>query len=247
MTAAHALAWARPDNRVWIAGASLAMALHGVAVTAWLIARHPADSPLPPPAPMIVDLVSLAAAPVPDQVPPPAPVAQPPLPERVETPPEIIEPPPAVKPAVVIERPKPKPKPRRPRPAVAPPPVAPPPPPAAAMAAPPTMAPPAPPNNAARTARNLWKARLLAHLERYKRYPLECRRRHEEGVVLLRFRIAPDGRVLASRIERGVAAQALNQAVMDMIARADPVPAPPPELVDGSIELTVPVNFTLRR
>lgn len=244
MTDAAAMAWSRPDNRVWAAGWTLAIALHGAVVAAWLIECRTEPLPLPPPAPLVIEMVTLPAEPLPELVPPPpAPVAEPPPPEIVETPPEV-------KPAVVIERPKPKPKPkpkRPPRPVEQKPVETPPPPAPVPVAAPPAPAPPAPPSDAVRNARNLWKARLLAHLEHYKRYPLEARRRHEEGVVMLRFRVAPDGRVLASRIERGVDFRALNEAVMDMIARADPVPPPPPELVDGPLEWTVPVDFNLRR
>lgn len=88
-----------------------------------------------------------------------------------------------------------------------------------------------------------WQARLLAHLERHKRYPHEARLRREDGVVHLGFRIDESGLVTAARIVRSSGHQSLDDEVLRMIHRASPVPAPP----DGtSRNLTVPIRFSLR-
>lgn len=89
-------------------------------------------------------------------------------------------------------------------------------------------------------------AQLLAALERQKRYPEEARARQVQGVALLRFRMRRDGSVAAFRIERSAGDAALDEAVLAMVRRASPLPAPPPEMPGETLELTVPVRFALR-
>jgi protein TonB len=89
-------------------------------------------------------------------------------------------------------------------------------------------------------------ATLMRALERHRRYPDEARWRRAEGVALLRFRMQRDGTVVGYRIERSAGDPALDQAVQKMIQDASPLPAPPAEMADGSLELTVPVRFSLR-
>jgi periplasmic protein TonB len=127
-------------------------------------------------------------------------------------------------------------------------------PPAPATTAPPAAdAPPAPaaapaPSSSSRPSATTvnWQSRLLAHLERHKRYPSAARARREEGVVQLRFVIDADGRVLAHDIDRSSGSTRLDGAVDELIGRASPVPAPPPEVAQDRLELVVPVRFFLR-
>jgi len=55
------------------------------------------------------------------------------------------------------------------------------------------------------------------------------------------------GRVLASRIERSSGRALLDREALAMLARAQPLPAPPPEISGATIELTTPVEFFLSR
>lgn len=89
-------------------------------------------------------------------------------------------------------------------------------------------------------------ARLVAALERQKRYPEEARGRQAQGVALLRFRMRRDGNVVAMRIERSAGDAALDDAVLAMIRRASPLPAAPTEMPGETLELTVPVHFAVR-
>lgn len=85
-----------------------------------------------------------------------------------------------------------------------------------------------------------WEAQLVAHLERFKRYPQNARDRGDRGVAYLRFEIDSDGKVLSTRIVRSAGFTELDQATLDMISRASPVPCPP----EGSkLRFTVPVVF----
>ncbi|MYZ47018.1 energy transducer TonB family protein, partial [Propylenella binzhouense] len=88
-----------------------------------------------------------------------------------------------------------------------------------------------------------WQARLLAHLERRKRYPGAARARGSEGTASVRFSIDASGNVLGASLARSSGVPELDQEVVAMVRRASPVPAPPPGV---SRTITVPVRFSLR-
>lgn len=89
-----------------------------------------------------------------------------------------------------------------------------------------------------------WRSRLMAHLEKRKRYPAASRAKREEGVAHVSFTIDAGGNVLSARIARSSGFPDLDQAVLDMVRRASPVPPPPP---GESHAITAPVRFNLRR
>ncbi len=87
---------------------------------------------------------------------------------------------------------------------------------------------------------------LVQHLlERQKRYPRRAQLLHLEGTVLLAFTVDRTGRVLAYRIERSSGQPLLDAEVEAMLRRAQPLPAPP-DLAAGTLELLLPVDFSLR-
>jgi protein TonB len=88
-----------------------------------------------------------------------------------------------------------------------------------------------------------WQSRLMAHLERRKRYPPGARKRREEGTVLVRFAIDGSGNVLSAGLVRSSGHAELDQAVLALVSRASPVPAPPP---GAPREITAPVKFSIR-
>lgn len=98
-------------------------------------------------------------------------------------------------------------------------------------------------SSVARGDSNRWKARVVAHLERRKRYPSAARARGEQGTVLVAFRIDAGGRVLSASLARSSGHSALDEAALAMVERASPVPAPPSG--EGTT-LTAPVRFVRR-
>ena len=88
-----------------------------------------------------------------------------------------------------------------------------------------------------------YAAVLLAWLERHKEYPRPARRRGQEGVVLLYVLIDREGRVLQSRIEESSGYPLLDNAVLDMLERAAPVPPLPDDMPQERLELVLPVQF----
>lgn len=91
-----------------------------------------------------------------------------------------------------------------------------------------------------------WQSRVLSWLNRHKRYPSSAKSRRQEGLVQVAFTVDQGGRVTSSRVSRSSGIPALDQAALDMVRRASPVPAPPPEIASSALRLAVPVDFSLR-
>lgn len=234
----------------WILSLLLVLGLH-VGLALWSLYWQPQAAPieLPPPA-MLIEL-------------PPAPpaAAAPPPPEPVQAPepppqPKVIE---APKPKLALPPPpKPRPKPPKPQPERKPepkPPVesqpnaqpstasAP-----AARSEPAAQPSPQAGNPAPSKALPSWQSRLLAHLNRYKRYPEDARRRGQQGVVKLRFVVDGQGQVLSFELAGKSGSGSLDRATLQMIRRAQPLPPPPAELLqNGSLEVVAPFVYSLER
>jgi periplasmic protein TonB len=91
-----------------------------------------------------------------------------------------------------------------------------------------------------------WQSALVAHIERFKRYPAEARAHDERGVARVAFSIDHDGRILASRIVQSSGSATLDAECIAMLARAQPMPRPPAKLADSELSFVVPVRFNIR-
>jgi protein TonB len=89
--------------------------------------------------------------------------------------------------------------------------------------------------------RAAWQKRLLAHLDRHKRYPGDGARR--DIVVTLSFGLDRLGHVVAANIAKGSGDPAFDAAALSMMRRSDPVPPPPPLVADEGLAFTIPVVF----
>ncbi|HEX9466336.1 MAG TPA: energy transducer TonB [Alphaproteobacteria bacterium] len=234
-------------------GLAVAIGLHAAVIALLMTVR-----PWAPAAPeqLVYDLVFVEPAAA-----PPPPAAEPPdanLPETPAGPPELVtEPEPAPMVTSVPELPKPAPRPhppvRHPTPAPAPRAAE------APAAAAPTqtdssgsspMAPPnpSPPAVAAHPPPDLaYTATLLTWLNQHKEYPWMARRRGVQGRVILRLAVARSGNVTEARIETSSGAELLDQAAVDMVHRANPLPPLPASFVGDRAEFRVPVEFALSR
>lgn len=92
-----------------------------------------------------------------------------------------------------------------------------------------------------------WQGLLLARLEAAKHYPEEARMHRQQGITMLRFTMDRDGKVLSAKIEKSSGFDALDQEALALIQRAQPLPKPPPAVTGDTIELVVPIEFTLTR
>ncbi|HWV10635.1 energy transducer TonB [Pseudomonas sp.] len=232
----------------WSGSLILVVGLH-VALFVWALYWQPQAKPIElPPAAMMVELEPLAA---------PAPAAPPPpevVPEEPEPQPKLVE---APKPKLAITppKPKPKPKPKPPKP-VEPTPQAKP------QETPPADTPPAPvatadskpaaPQQANISAPSqaevTWQSKLISHLSKYKRYPDDARRRGIEGVNRLHLVIDGNGKVVSYTLTGKSGSASLDRATLQMIRRAQPLPAPPAEMLKGgTVEIVAPFIYALDR
>lgn len=237
----------------WGVSLLLVLGIH-VGLALWSLYWQPQAAPieLPPPA-MLIELPPAPPAP-PAAPPPPEPVRAPeppPQPKVIEAPKPKLALPPPPKPRPKPPKPKQEPKPEpKPRPPVEPPPSTAPvsdsvPTPNAKPAAQPSPQAGSPASSKAKVS---WQSRLLAHLNRYKRYPEDARRRGQEGVVKLRFVVDGSGNVLKFELADRSGSPSLDRATLQMIRRAQPLPAPPAELLqNGSLEVVAPFVYSLQR
>jgi periplasmic protein TonB len=88
-------------------------------------------------------------------------------------------------------------------------------------------------------------ARLLAHLNTYKRYPYEARLRREEGTVFLRFTMDRQGHVLRYSVAHSSGSVVLDNEALALIMRAEPLPPVPADYPGDRLDLIVPLIFSL--
>jgi periplasmic protein TonB len=92
--------------------------------------------------------------------------------------------------------------------------------------------------------RATWQKELIAHFNRYKRYP--ANRSTQTVEILVAFALDERGHVQSSGIVRGSGDFAFDEAALAMIQRSDPVPKPPALVVQEGLNFTLPVIFRAR-
>jgi protein TonB len=180
-----------------------------------------------------------------------APPPEPPKPELIEQiPPTPVQPEPVVAAPPKVE-PKPEPKPVKPEPVrerVKKPDKKPPAPRTSApqraeRVAPDTPSPTSGANAAAAAAS--YRSILVAHLQRFKQFPSGAGP-GDSGVVHIRFTVTRNGRVISSGLSRSSGFPALDRAALELLQRAQPLPAFPPEMRQASESFAAPLNYVRR-
>lgn len=91
-----------------------------------------------------------------------------------------------------------------------------------------------------------WQRKIVAHLGRHKRYPQEARSKHDEGEVAVRFRVDRTGKLISASVLRSSGSLLLDSAALDLLHRAQPLPAFPASVRANEVELVAPINYRLR-
>lgn len=86
---------------------------------------------------------------------------------------------------------------------------------------------------------------LAAVLAQNKRYPRASRRRNEEGVVTVSFVAHADGQITNTDIIKSSGYRRLDNAVLDMLKRATPLPKFSSDMKESQLAITLPVSFKL--
>jgi len=229
----------------WRGGIAFAIAAHAAVAAGVVFWQFGHEPPQGSAAAFTIDLAPMvSAAPVPE-------TNLPEGPKEEETPPEeIVEPaplpePPLPRDAVAEPEKKPEKKPepvkREVKEATAPraQTLAP----ADRLAAPANAA----PSDAKARAMPTYQQALLAHLERYKRYPRGPQRRGQEGIVHVRFEIDRQGKLLSHNLGKSSGNSQLDAGGLETVVRGDPFPPLPDAISGPTLEVTVPIRFNLDR
>jgi periplasmic protein TonB len=91
-----------------------------------------------------------------------------------------------------------------------------------------------------------WETELVAHIERFKRYPSEARARGDQGLARVAFTVDRDGWVRGMRIVQSSGSPELDREALAMLARAQPVPRPPEHALTDELSFVIPVRFNIR-
>jgi periplasmic protein TonB len=220
----------------WSVCFAVVIAAHGAAVLA-LLRNAPSDSDFDAGAPVVT--IELPEAPAAFATPPTELAPGPTEPETEQAPPpkEETKPPEEVAEVALPEPEPPKPEP----PAEEKPPTAMP-----SVAMVPTM--PAPPVAGAAVqpsdaaVRRRWESGLVAHIERYKRYPAAVAR-GQRGSALVEFRIDRDGRLQGSRIVESSGSPEIDRDSLAALDRAQPMPKPPGQVEDSALSFKIRFNM----
>lgn len=91
-----------------------------------------------------------------------------------------------------------------------------------------------------------YMSRLRSWIEAHKTYPKRAKMMRMTGVITVRFALDRTGRLLACEIVSGSGHADLDREALAMLHRATPFPAPPHTVRGERIEVTTPIEFSLR-
>lgn len=89
-------------------------------------------------------------------------------------------------------------------------------------------------------------AKIRNKINRNKKYPPAAKSQKLTGVVTVNFTINRQGAVTSFKIVKGSGHSLLDQEVTALMKRVSPFPPMPKEMTKNSLNLTVPIQFTLQ-
>ncbi len=92
---------------------------------------------------------------------------------------------------------------------------------------------------------SVYQELVRQRIERAKQYPLQARKRQEQGHVVLHFSISPRGELRDVHVVRSSRNQELDNAALDAVKRAAPYPPPPPALGAKGLAMEITIAFEL--
>lgn len=91
-----------------------------------------------------------------------------------------------------------------------------------------------------------WRTRVLALVEKNKRYPEAARSRREQGTAQVAFTLDRQGMVVSARLTQSSGSGALDDEAIALLKRAQPFPAPPATFPGEFVVVRQPIRFTVK-
>ncbi|MFO7527982.1 MAG: energy transducer TonB [Marinobacter sp.] len=89
-------------------------------------------------------------------------------------------------------------------------------------------------------------SKLSRHLARFYDYPRRARRLGQEGTPVIVFQFRRDGTLIRHNLRDSSGHELLDEAAMNMLAQAAPLPEVPDRMEGQSFSYALPVRFRLR-
>ncbi len=87
---------------------------------------------------------------------------------------------------------------------------------------------------------------LMAWLNQHKDYPGAVKKKKQQGTVVIQFAIDRAGKVLHSKVKTSSGYPLLDQAALQMLAAAEPLPPLPRQFKREQLTLAIPIEYALR-
>ncbi|MBN8986782.1 MAG: energy transducer TonB [Rhizobiales bacterium] len=91
-----------------------------------------------------------------------------------------------------------------------------------------------------------WRTKLLAMIEKNKRYPEAARPRREQGTAQVSFSLDRKGMVANAHVTQSSGSSALDAEAVALLKRAEPFPAPPATFPGEFVVVRLPIRFTVK-
>jgi protein TonB len=88
--------------------------------------------------------------------------------------------------------------------------------------------------------------KLARHLSRYREYPRRARRLGQEGTPVVIFEFDRNGKLLEARLRDSSSHRLLDEAALELLRDASPLPEVPESMTGRSFTYTLPVGYKLR-
>jgi TonB family protein len=85
--------------------------------------------------------------------------------------------------------------------------------------------------------------KVAAHVDPFRRDSLASTLRYGEGKVVVMVRVARDGQVLEVVVRQSSGHAPIDDAEVNALWRASPLPPPPPDFVGNPVTLIMPINY----